>query len=194
MTRYCLEKQKLRRLVRERGFLSMNDFAKSAGVNRATLHNYFKGAGPFSESYYNLCEKLNVDPLEILSPAISKFSHEVSEVMTVVRRICEFDKSLALCLLGSRAKKTHKKYSDWDIGVTRGSVAVSGGEFLKIKQIADDASEDLPRSVDIVNLSSAPAWFLRAIDYEPIFLAGDRASWAFFMGVIHGAKKEERRV
>lgn len=191
MPRYRLDAQKLKDIVRQKGFLHLNEFAKAFNVNRATLHHYLKGIGPISECYYNLCENLDIDPLEILSPIPQSPVREYSEIIPVARALCREDFSLCVGLLGSRAKGTEKKYSDWDIGVTRGPAQISAREFLKIKQSVEDMAEDIPRKIDVVNLSAAPAWFIQAIDYEPVFLAGNKASWAFFMGVIHGAKKEK---
>ena len=46
-------------------------------------------------------------------------------------------------------------------------------------------------SVDLVNLDQAPHWFLAGIDYEPIFLGGDREAFIHFKGVLHGIQKGE---
>lgn len=192
MIRYQVNSQELKNLIKQMGFVSLSEFAGKFGINRATLNHYFKGEGPLSESYYKLCESLQIDPISILSPVSSNLPSGFYDIMPVVKKLCEHDKSLAVGLLGSRAKGTNKKYSDWDIGVTRGQDSIGGREFLNFKQIVDDASDDLQYNIDVINLAAAPDWFLHDINYEPIFLAGNMNAWAFFMGVIHGAKKKEK--
>ena len=54
----------------------------------------------------------------------------------------------------------------------------------------EDIVDDLPRSVDVVNLDNAPLWFLEGIDYDPIYLGGKQGAFEFFLGVLNGIKKE----
>lgn len=167
----------------------MTEFAKAHGFNRATINNYLKGQGPFSETYYIICDTLQIDPLSILSPFSAKKTNDVEEIMPIVKKLCLVDNEIAVGLLGSRAKGNYRKYSDWDLCITKGGHALTGEEFLKLKRTVDEEVDKLPREVDFVNLDVAPAWFLLGIDYEPIFLAGNSNSWSYFMGVLYGTKK-----
>lgn len=192
MTRYHIDSNKLRQIIAQRGYAHLTEFARTHGFNRATLNHYLKGQGPFSESYYAICDALSVDPVSLLMPSANAPTNHLDEIMPIVKKLCAYDKGIAAVLLGSRAKKTHKKYSDWDIGVTRGTKPISDMEFLKLRRIADDAADDLPREVDVVNLDAAPQWFINDIDYEPVYLAGDSNAWAYFMGVLHGTRKQKK--
>lgn len=192
MSRYHIDPAKLREAVAQKGYAHVTEFAKLHGFNRATINNYLKGqGGPFSEAYYIICDALQIDPLSILSPLPAKPIVGVDEIMPMVKKLCSFDKDIAIGLLGSRAKGKNRKYSDWDICVTRGPNLLAGEEFLRLKRSVDDEVDRLPREVDIVNLDAAPEWFLTGIDYEPVFLAGNSNTWSYFMGVLYGTKKRK---
>lgn len=193
MFRYHIDPAKLRQVVAQRGYTHVTEFAKLHGFNRATINNYLKGhGGPFSETYYVICNALQIDPLSILSLLPAKPVVDVDEVMPVIKKLCSFDQNIAVGLLGSRAKGIGRKYSDWDLCITSGPAVLAGEEFLKLKRSVDGEVDKLPREVDIINLDAAPEWFLTALDYKPVFLAGNLNAWSYFMGVLYGTKKREQ--
>lgn len=174
-----------------KGFRSLTTFAASKGFNRMTLYHYLQGKGPFSETYYKLCEILETDPLQLLVPMVSENKVPlVGEISPLVSTLVKRLPDLAVGLFGSRVTGRAKEYSDWDLGVTRGSQGISGREYLSLKDVLEDVSEDLPRSVDLMNLDQAPLWFFRDIDYEPLFLGGNEKSWNFFLGVLRGSHRQ----
>jgi len=189
MIRYHIDAEKLRRIVTQRGYAHVTDFARSHGFNRSTMNNYLKGRGPFSETYYGICDTLQIDPLSILLPSPAAPMADMDEIMPVVKKLCSFDKEIAVGLLGSRARGKNRKYSDWDLCVTRGTRILTGEEFLRLKRTVDGEVDRLPREVDFVNLDAAPEWFMLDLNYEPVFLAGSSNAWSYFMGVLCGAKK-----
>jgi predicted nucleotidyltransferase len=192
MVRYHIDSTKLKQVIAQRGYAHVTEFAKRHGFNRTTINNYLKGrGGPFSEAYYIMCDLLEIDPLSILSP-LPATPVDTTEIIPIVRKLCSFDKHIAVGLLGSRARGTARRYSDWDVCVTRGANVLTGMEFLRLKRSVDDEVDVLPREVDIVNLDAAPEWFLEGIDYEPVFLAGNSNAWSYFMGVLHGTKKRRQ--
>lgn len=177
----------------QKGYAHVTEFARMHGFNRATINNYLKGqGGPFSDSYYNICDALQVDPLSILALLPAKQPADTDEIMPIVKKLCSFDKDVAVGLLGSRAKGTGRKYSDWDLCIAKGPNILSGEEFLRLKRSVDNEVDGLPREVDIVNLDAAPEWFLTGLDYDPVFLAGNSNAWSYFMGVLHGTRKREQ--
>lgn len=192
MTRYHVDSEKMKSLFARAGYKSLAEFARAHGFNRATIHNYLKGLGPFPQVYYSICDALSADPISILSPVTGSKIDDVSEIMPIVRTIAAHEEGIAAGIFGSRAKGTHRKYSDWDLGITRGARPLGGEEFLRLRRSLVDAIDVLPRRVDFINLDAAPEWFLGDIDYEPIFLTGDSNSWAYFMGVIHGTKRGKK--
>ena len=105
---------------------------------------------------------------------------DLSEIQGVVDSLCSTHPHLAVALIGSRAKGTPKKYSDWDLGVTAGGAGLDGLQYIRLKSEVADLAEHLPRSVDLVNLDRAPSWFLENLNYRPVFLGGDSAQWENF--------------
>ncbi len=190
--RYHLDAEKLKRLVLSHGYAHLTEFAKAHGFNRVTLNHFMKGQGPFSEAYYAICDALDADPVSLLSQEYESKIERISEIMPVARKLAIFDKEIAVGLLGSRAEGRGRKYSDWDLGITRGRRPLGGVEFFRVKRSVEELVDELPRNVDFVNLDAAPEWFLRGIVYEPVFLAGDPNAWAFFLGVLHGTKKRKQ--
>jgi len=190
MIRYRLDGGVLKRLIARNGYANVAQFAIRNRINRATLNNYLKGKGPLSESFYDLCQALKADPLTLLVPASSLPQVQyLDEIMPLVKAVTAHDEQVAIGLLGSRVKGTMRRYSDWDLGITHGAGRLTGEIFLGLKRIVDDLADDLPRNVDLMNLDQAPGWFLKGIDYDPIFLAGNETSWNYFLGVLHGARK-----
>ncbi|EKD52374.1 MAG: hypothetical protein ACD_62C00043G0004 [uncultured bacterium] len=191
MYRYKVDETKFYLALKKAGFRSLSDFAQRNPVNRMTLFHYFKGQGPFSESYYTICASLGLDPLSLLSQVSAGIPCEfVDEILPIAELATKDNKQLAVMIIGSRAKGTSKQYSDWDLGLTTGSAPLTTHDYFRIKRVLTEAADDLPRSLDVVNLDQAPHWFLEKMDYTPIFLSGNRSAHDFFLGVLHGSQKK----
>lgn len=191
--KYILNNSLFRRLLIGKGYANLLDFSRKTLIHRNTLNNYISGKSVFAGAFEDIAEKLDVSPLELIMP-ISDTSVDIDnidELKPVIAKIVGMDKNIAVLLLGSRANRREKKYSDWDIGITRSSNQIEAKEYLRIKEAVLSAADDLPRSVDIINLDSAPVWFIKNIDYEPVFLDGKWESYLYFKGVLDGIKKAE---
>lgn len=111
----------------------------------------------------------------------------LAEVMPLVKSLKKNLLAGAVVLLGSRAKRRRPAtYADWDLGITGGKRAINSRTYLKLKALVDDLAENLPRQVDLVNLDAAPKWFFDGMDYEPIFLGGQKRIWNLKYKEIHG--------
>ena len=95
--------------------------------------------------------------------------------------LTQTDPLLAVGLIGSRAKGNPKEFSDWDLGVTKGIKDLNWEEFSQLKTTAADLADDLPRFIDLINLSRAPQWFKQGMSYQPVFLKGNAQSWQSFL-------------
>ena len=188
---YRLNKEVFYSRMKSLGFGSLLDFAKQTGIHRNTLKQYLNNKEVFQNAFARMADALQCDPLDLLEKAMDAEAlvEDLSEIRPVVNRICEIDQRIAVVLLGSRARGKCHPYADWDIGVTRADPPIDGNLYLELRGEAEDMADDLPRSVDIINLDAAPTWFIDSIDYDPVFLNGSRESYAHFMGVIHGIRK-----
>jgi predicted nucleotidyltransferase len=109
---------------------------------------------------------------------------------SILNSVSEQEPGVVFLLIGSRASGRNRIYSDFDLGVSGGPVhRLETGDYFRIRSRVDDATEDFPFSVDLVNLDLAPDWFLAGLNDTPLYLAGDRESHAFVLGVLNGFRK-----
>ncbi len=190
---YCLNIKLFKKSLLEAGFKGLLDFSKKTKIHRNTLQGFLSGKDVFLSSFSALAHHLAKDPLDLIIPQskISSKIKDLAELQEVVARLLHHDKKIVIVLLGSRAKKKAKEYSDWDLGVFRYPQEISGREYLKMKNITEEASENLVRKVDLINLNQAPAWFLKSLGEEVVFLEGHPESFLYFKGILHGIQKEQ---
>jgi predicted nucleotidyltransferase len=189
--RYVLDRKAVSARMKALGYRSAADFSARTGIHRNTVLGYVRGKSVFTAAFMKLARALGRDPLDLIipAPAAPASSPDVDEIRPIVSALLRKAPGVAVVLLGSRAKGSPNTYSDWDIGVIRPSAPLSGDEFPALRRAAADLAEDLVRGVDLVNLDAAPAWFWEGIEYEPVFLDGDREAYAFLKGLLHGIKK-----
>ncbi|MCP5464206.1 MAG: nucleotidyltransferase domain-containing protein [Deltaproteobacteria bacterium] len=135
---------------------------------------------------------LQVDPLALLVPENLLNIKHIEEILPLLDSVCEHWPGVAIFLFGSRACGKQKEYSDWDLGISSGSSSLDTKTFFSIQNLIDEKSENLPRSVDVVNLDQAPIWFLQNIQQSFVFLKGNVSAQQFFLGVMNGIKKSEQ--
>jgi predicted nucleotidyltransferase len=188
---YILDRRAASGRMKALGYRNAADFSARTGIHRNTVLGYFRGKSVFAAAFMKLARALGRDPLDLIipAPAAPASSPDVDEIRPIVAALLRRAPGVAVVLLGSRARGRPNTYSDWDIGVLRPSAPLSGDEFLALRRAAADLAEDLVRAVDLVNLDAAPAWFWEGVDYEPVFLDGDREAYAFLKGLLHGIKK-----
>lgn len=185
---YYLNVSKFKRLVELRGFRSLNDFAEKTGIHRNTLRGYLaRETSVFTSIFDRICDTLEIDQLDLITSLVGS---ETSRVRALLLSVGNLYAETAFLLIGSRAKGKETLYSDWDIGVTNGPVKLSTRDYLAMKAFIADAAEDFPAKIDVVNLDAAPEWFLKGIDYEPVFLCGNERAYYYCRGLIDGFKKE----
>lgn len=197
LTRYQLNQDKFIDAVNKLGFMTVAEFCLKFKINRTTLNRYYQGIGPIMDSFYEICEALHQDPLQLLSRVSeSSLTVDWNEIRLIVQTVVERFPDLAVGLIGSRARGDAKQYSDWDLAITGGIHSVSPERFFAIKELVAEMADNLPRSVDVVCLDDAPEWFIEEMNYEPLFLLGDEKNWNFFLGMKHGIQKrqETRRI
>jgi predicted nucleotidyltransferase len=192
--KYTTDEKKLKKRLAELGFSNLSEFAAKAGIHRNTLSNLLSGRSIFSASFQSLAQALQMDPMDLATPR-SDFTAKAKhgdEIRPLVARLAKESPGAAVLLLGSRASGKAKNYSDWDLGIFGYPAPLSGLEYLRLKGIVEEMSEDLVRQVDLVHLNQAPLWFLEDLSSGPIiFLDGNKEAWVYFQGVMHGIKKEK---
>lgn len=173
------------------GFKTWAEFSRAARIHRNTLEQYLSGRKlVLPVAVQRMAEKLDVDPMELVYSA-GAVDDEVD--IRLLRRflnpIAEQFPNVAFMLIGSRARGNARSRSDFDIALSMGEQPLSSREYLRVRSSIEDALEDFPRSVDIVNLDQAPLWFLADLNYAPVFVTGKQDSFKYLLGVVDGIRK-----
>lgn len=191
--RYILDAKKFKQSILGKGFRNVAHFAKKSGIHRNTLRNLLLGKNVFANAFREVAEKLGVDPLDLIVPR-TKFKvriPHIEELATIVAKLVKEDKEMAVVLLGSRANKKAKEYSDWDLGLIKHEIPISGRQYLRLKGMVEEMSENLVRTIDLINLNQAPSWFFENLREGMIFLGGHEPAFIYLKGVLDGIRKEE---
>lgn len=191
---YILDRKAVAERMKALGYPNASQFAARIGVHRNTLLGYYLGKPVFVSAFLKIARALGRDPLELIVPAgdTPAFVGPINEIRPIIAALLRRTPGIAVVLLGSRAKGRAKAFSDWDLGVTRLSAPITGDEFLALRRVTADLAEDLVRNVDVINLDAAPDWFWEGLDCEPVLLDGDRESYSFLKGILHGIKKNRQ--
>lgn len=190
--RYVLSSKRITSLLRRRGIGSIEELARRTRLHRNTLRPYLRGErDAFAGPVMQIAEALGEDPMRLLEAAGGDAAAVEPRVADLLHRLATAHPALTFVLIGSRARGNAKEFSDYDIGVSGGRTPLDSRAYLRLKSQIEDLAEDLPWSIDVVNLDQAPAWFLRGIDYEPRYLAGDIEAAMHLKGVLHGIRKSK---
>ena len=193
---YVLDTERLRELIALRGYESLNDFASREHVHRNTLSGYISEEKSVISSVMNrIAKSLQVDPFHLIrrSDMGGSEADEYKALLLLIRDLSKMEGNLAFVLLGSRAKRRSREYSDWDIGLTAGRQKISSRTYLALMSNIQDKTEDFSRSVGVINLDASPAWFMEGIDYTPGFLGGRVEAFQYLLGLIDGISRQNLR-
>ena len=189
---YYLDINLLHKELALHGIRSVGSLLRQAGLHRNTLQKYVNHereiiATPISK----IAAALGIDPLRIVQVVDEDASHKrfEKELVRILTPLTTKSPEICFFLLGSRANGAPKKHSDWDIGLTGGRDQISTEDYLALKSQIEDQSEDFPFRVDVINLDAAPDWFLKELDYSPLYLAGNRESFGYILGILDGIRK-----
>lgn len=181
-----LEREKLKTVIKRNG-LSLNQLAAKCGVSRQSIYNMLNGKSVFNTTFEKILDCLDVNFEEITVSkderavlAMKKAPAKIQRIALALSLFAKGNKA-SLFLFGSRARGCERTRADWDFGVSLPEKGMCR-EFVILKQKLVD--EAFPYRVDIVDVSSAPDWFIQSIVDDVIPLVG---SWK-------PAVEKERRV
>lgn len=168
-----LDRKKLGLELKARG-ISLSRFAAECGISRQSLYDMFNGGSIFSVPFSKVLSYTGLAFEDLVSKG-SKFESIISGAPEGIRKatlyLQKFSEkhNASLFLIGSRARGKRGPRADWDFAIyfsdkrRRRSLAL-------IKQRMEDIA--FPHRIDLVDLNSAPRWFLRSIEHEAISLCG----------------------
>lgn len=167
-----VDKDKLGQLLASRG-MSLAQLARGAGISRQSIYDMFQGKSIFTRPFEKIMHELGVDFSELLSQS-SRLDDILGEAPDSVRRAAlELQryaerKKATLFLIGSRARGKKDLRADWDFGLYfTGKLPIN---FARTKQRLKDRA--FPHRLDIVDLSSAPSWFLQSVADDALHMTG----------------------
>lgn len=197
-----LNTQKLKSALESRGLNSFTELANISGIHRNTLYPYLRGEKSiYSPTILQISNFLKIDPIEFCDSSDKSIIPEIKSIAeNLISQFSNQYPSLAIVLFGSRAKGNAKKYSDFDLGVTNGRKDITYKDFLSMKEHISNLADDLIYKVDLVNLDSAPEWFLSNLllidkageEKGIILISGSPDTYHFLNGRIYEASKKEK--
>lgn len=190
MLRYKIDDERLKKRIAEKNYRNLSHFIKEHDLNRATIYHYFKGQGPFSETYYDICDELGLDPLELLVPIFPKLEiPNIDHIAEIIKAILQKDPNISLGLFEKDISNLAQENPIWHLGISRGAQSLSTFDFLGIKGTVDTLAIKLAEKVHLINLDENNQEFFREITFDPIFLGGNQMSWGFFKGLLYGTQQ-----
>lgn len=170
---YRINEEKLKDLIKARGYENIKAFAHKIGIHRNSIHQYLSGKSVFPKNLDLIMDRLGISPFEIIEKVEQNDVHSVLPVSPYVDEMSLKFPEVTFILFGSRAKLTNHKYSDWDIGVYS-LKGIDHETFIKMKIASRDLEDRTPFMIDLVNINSAPEHFLKESSKSWCFLAGRR--------------------
>ncbi len=158
-------------LARE-GFSSLGALCSELKIHRNSLSRYLSGAPVFPKVLELVFRRLKLAPAEALVVVQDKRGDEITLIRKVVGEIVKAVPERAVILFGSRVKGTARKYSDYDLGIL-GDKPLSLDQLSRVKEIAEEASEDLPFFIDVIDLNRADKKFMDSLRNNSTFLGGN---------------------
>lgn len=172
---FVLDTTKFREAVKERGYRSLGELARSLGMHRNTIHFYLSGHRVLPAQFEKMIQSVGLTPTDILVEKGEKFS-SLQEIAPVVDQLHREFPEVTFVLFGSRARGRSHRYSDWDIGLFS-RTGLPHPLYRKLLRRRDELVESLPLMVDLVNLNRADVSFLKNISKNWVFLTGRQQDW-----------------
>lgn len=182
---YFIDIDRVRQLAKAAGLNTLGALCEKAKIHRNSITPYIKGErSPFNQVVLDIASALKVPVTDIL---LSHEDKSIAALQRALSTVIEEDKQ-AVFLFGSRARKTERKFSDIDIGITGGKLPISFSSYSRIKSELEDHLDNFPLSLNFVNLDIAPFDFVSRIEKDLIFIAGSQIVANYFLGFIDGKK------
>jgi predicted nucleotidyltransferase len=173
---YSIDREGFEKALKAKGYASLGDLARDLRIHRNTLHYYLSGRGIFPKNFERVLAALDLRPGEILVRKRPEEENHELEVARAIDRLHEEYPKAAYVLFGSRAEGRAHRYSDWDVGIYAAG-GLAHEVYRRLLRDLEEWTEDLPVTVDLVNLNRADPSFLKKISRHWKFLTGRLEDW-----------------
>lgn len=174
---YVLHEEKLRTIMRARGYRSFSALARALDVHRNTIQHYLNGASVFPDTLGRLFKLLQIDPGSIIVSQDTDSDDALLTVAPIFDRLHLEFPDLTFVLFGSRTRRTSHQHANWDLGIFRAH-ALTHEEYRRVYLRCEDLFDENPYLVDVINLHNADTSFLQSIAKDWQFIAGSWIDWA----------------
>lgn len=189
---YTIDTTYFEHLLKNLGISSHSELAQQCGLHRNTLTPYVNGKRSiYTPAALAIAKALSITPLELLGPNQTS-SNLNDQLLKLIDPIISQHNNLNCCLFGSRSRGDYKKFSDFDLGLSMGEKKLETDQFLDIQIAVEDAVDDFPVSINLVNLDHAPRDFIRNIYRDLKFFSGNVNSFHFLKGKFHGFNENQQ--
>ncbi len=175
-TQIVLDDTRLRQEMRAHGFSTAKQFADAIGVHRNTVGSYLSGNAGMPDALGRILEALDLTPGDVLS--LGRQGRQVPglAIADLVDRLVSVEQNLAIVLFGSRARKTAKPYSDYDLGIYR-STPLEFALFSRLLDLVNTWNDECLSTVQLVDFTHADEDLLQRASEDLVFLAGSYSAW-----------------
>jgi predicted nucleotidyltransferase len=173
---FILNRDALAQALKRKGFSGFSELSETLGIHRNTLNRYLQGEPVLPKSIDAVLSILDLKPEDALIESVKDRNKPLQQIAGIVDELNSLNPNVAIVLFGSRSRKKHHKYSDFDIGVYSAK-KLNHSDYLKLRRRASELFEKQPFNVDFVNLHNADASFLDNIRRTWQFLGGSMKSW-----------------
>lgn len=146
----------------------------ASGVSRQSLYNLFHGGPVFNTPVLKVTSFLRIDPEDLLEKKKETdviLESAPDKIKKAILHLQEFSEKYeaSLILFGSRSRGKVSLNADWDLGL----YFHKGDRTDRLRPVKRNLQESVfPYRMDVVNLNSAPSWFLNGVYREHLLVSG----------------------
>ena len=173
---FIINEEKINSAMKAKGINTIEELSKQLNVHRNTILPYLSGQRALPDCLDRMLKLLDLTPADAIVKNVKSKIQPGLEISPLLSKLITSQTENSYVLFGSRAKRTNKKYSDYDIGVYRIN-KLPFSDLSKLIDLTDDWESDKSYDVNLTNLTLADTDFLQNIRRDWIFLGGNLEAW-----------------
>jgi predicted nucleotidyltransferase len=182
---HILNSRRFHKALKEKGYRTIGQFARSLDIHRNSIHYYLSGHGVLQKNFEKIIKALGLKVHEIIIDEEKAEVPGLEQIASLIDMLHMEFPDVTFVLFGSRSRGTAHKYADWDVGVFS-DTGLTHESYRRIVQYKNVLVEDLPFFVDLINLNRADKYFLREVSKDWKFLTGKLNQWIKLQNEVTG--------
>lgn len=173
---FIINQVKIYSAMKAKGIRSIEELSQKLDVHRNTIIPYLSGQRALPDCLDRLLKFLDLSPADSIIENVTAKKQHGLQIASLISTFIKLQPENAYVLFGSRSNSTHKKYSDYDIGVYKID-SLSFHELSKLIDLAEEWESERPIDVNLTNLTLADKEFLNELRKSWVFLGGSFEAW-----------------